>query len=747
TLEFVGVGKTYNVTSVGNVSVANAFNISGTSYCIINTGVFDVAGDINITNTASGGGGSAIININGSGTQTLNGAASAGAGVLPQLVINNTTGSINMTGFPGVANNFTYTAGTVNPGSSTFCFVRGSSSSYTINCTASLNNISILPVSNALTLAITGTLVAAGDLSIDGTFNATLNTGTISVGGDISITNTATGGGGTATILINGTGAQALTSTATAGQGKLPLVTIQKISGTLSMSGIISESRAWTFTSGTVDAVTNGSTVVFGGNNLIITSSGMSFNNVIVTANTSTLANSLTVNGDLTINSTGVLAPGANTINVTGDWNNRATAGFTESTSTVNFNGSSLQTITCPAGENFTNLIINNSSSGVQLANAVAASTSLNMTAGNIDLNGNNVTLGTSASVPGTLTYTNGSLINSGSFIRWLKTSTLIPAGSAAGLFPMGTATDKRPFLISAPVTAPTSGGKVSVAYTDATSNSAVTFSDGVAVVLVRKDLNWAVSTTSLAGGSYNLQVQGTGFGSVGNVADLRLTRIGSVVGTAGVNGGTTTNPQVNRTGITLANLTNTFYLASVSTVNSPLPVTLISFSAQQADGKIKLDWETAAEVNNDYFTIQRSGDGVSWQEIKTVKGNGNATVESYYSAYDENPLQGNSFYRLQQTDIDGKKSYSSIRKVNINSSATVTVYPNPARDYITIKSSLPQTMVISFFNSNGQKMEVPVATNTNNTTVNVSSLVPGAYYLQIKQASLIETKRIMILK
>jgi hypothetical protein len=64
---------------------------------------------------------------------------------------------------------------------------------------------------------------------------------------------------------------------------------------------------------------------------------------------------------------------------------------------------------------------------------------------------------------------------------------------------------------------------------------------------MVRKDLRWTITSgNGLAGGSYNLQAQGTGFGLIGAVSDLRLTRINSGIGTPGVNGGTTANPQIN---------------------------------------------------------------------------------------------------------------------------------------------------------------------------------------------------------
>ena len=187
---------------------------------------------------------------------------------------------------------------------------------------------------------------------------------------------------------------------------------INKPAGTLTLKGIISASRNWTYTSGIVDAGSFSSTVAFGGNALSVASAGMSFYNLRVVANTITLTNNLSVNNNITI-SAGRLAPGGNTINIKGNWNNYGTGGFTEATSTVSFTGSSLQTITSPGGENFANLTVNNSGTGIQLNNNSTVATTFNMTQGNVNSNGNTLTLWTVSCQYGTLSYTNGTLFRS----------------------------------------------------------------------------------------------------------------------------------------------------------------------------------------------------------------------------------------------------------------------------------------------------------------------------------------------
>ena len=743
-LEFVGEGFNYVINSVGNITVSNSLNLTGALFYNLNNGTIDVSGDINVTNTAAGCGGTGLVEIIGAGVQNFNGAAVAGEGALPQLTINKVTGNLNLANFPASSNAFIYTAGTINAGTSTYCFTDGNANPYAITGTLSLNNIEFLAITNQQ-FTVTTTLTATGDFTIAGTARVSLNTGSINVNGNIFLTNTSTIGGGSAIINIIGTGNETMDGTAVAiSQDLLPFIVINKASGTLTLKGNISESQDWTYTSGTVDASTFASTVAFGGNALSVTSAGMSFYNVTVTANTITLLNSMTIKNNLAINA-GHLAPGTNTINIAGNWNDYGAGGFTEATSLVNFNGSTLQTITSPGGENFANLKINNSGTGIQLLNSVQIATVLTMTQGNINLNGNTLTLGLSVANNGTLAYTSGTMIGAGTFTRWFKTG-VIAAGSVTGLFPMGTVTDYRPFFVSAPVAGPTTGGSMSVSYNDATTNTNVTIVDGASTVVVRKDLNWAVSTNGMNGGTYNLQVQGTGFGLIGAVSDLRLTLVNSVTGVAGVNGGTTLNPQINRTGLTLANLTNSFYVGSINSVNTPLPITLISFNAFPENGEVKLEWSTASETDNAFFTIQKSTDGRAWTTIQKVLGAGTSSNVENYTAYDQTPFPGISFYRLMQTDIDGKQTFSPIISINLgNKNEEISVFPNPASSLVNISLPSSASYEISLLNISGQLIYNTKITTSNNLVLNVSGYKAGVYFVRVIHDGITETKKLII--
>ncbi|HRH67858.1 MAG TPA: hypothetical protein PLU53_16300, partial [Bacteroidia bacterium] len=96
-------------------------------------------------------------------------------------------------------------------------------------------------------------------------------------------------------------------------------------------------------------------------------------------------------------------------------------------------------------------------------------------------------------------------------------------------------------------------------------------------------------------------------------------------------------------------------------TIGSPLPIELLSFTAHSVDNGCKLEWVTATEINNDYFTLERSHNGKDFEEIRKLKGAGNASHILSYSSIDEHPFSGVSYYRLKQTDYDGHFQYSDL--------------------------------------------------------------------------------------
>ncbi|MCO6500551.1 MAG: T9SS type A sorting domain-containing protein, partial [Vicingus serpentipes] len=131
--------------------------------------------------------------------------------------------------------------------------------------------------------------------------------------------------------------------------------------------------------------------------------------------------------------------------------------------------------------------------------------------------------------------------------------------------------------------------------------------------------------------------------------------------------------------------------LASLSGIN-PLPIELISFNAIANNNVVDLTWKTATEINNAYFTVERSVDGNEWKEILTTNGAGNSNQLIEYFETDYNPLSGVSYYRLKQTDFDGKYEYFNIVPVKFekNSNGNINLFPNPLNsgEIVTIEFS-----------------------------------------------------------
>ncbi|MEN7548188.1 T9SS type A sorting domain-containing protein [Rapidithrix thailandica] len=114
-----------------------------------------------------------------------------------------------------------------------------------------------------------------------------------------------------------------------------------------------------------------------------------------------------------------------------------------------------------------------------------------------------------------------------------------------------------------------------------------------------------------------------------------------------------------------------------------PLPITLLSFHVQQAQGKVVIDWTTASEINNEYFEVQRSQDGKTFTSIGQVQGSGTTDHLQAYQYTDHGPQIGWLYYRLKQTDFDGKSEYFHTAAVNyVAGEKRLEVYPNPVSGY-----------------------------------------------------------------
>jgi len=113
----------------------------------------------------------------------------------------------------------------------------------------------------------------------------------------------------------------------------------------------------------------------------------------------------------------------------------------------------------------------------------------------------------------------------------------------------------------------------------------------------------------------------------------------------------------------------------------NPLPISLLSFDAVCKNDIVNINWSTASETNNDYFTIERSTDATNWEFVNNIPGNGNSNTVMYYSANDDKPYNGTSYYRLKQTDFNGQsETFSPVAVIcgDAGGEQSITYYPNP---------------------------------------------------------------------
>lgn len=166
---------------------------------------------------------------------------------------------------------------------------------------------------------------------------------------------------------------------------------------------------------------------------------------------------------------------------------------------------------------------------------------------------------------------------------------------------------------------------------------------------------------------------------------------------------------------------------------NGLLPVELISFKAMKENEKGIVTWVTAAELNNDFFTIQRSKDGANFEDIGTVAGMGTTNQPQTYTFTDENPLAGTSYYRLKQTDFDGTTEiFKPALFEMISSSSHITVFPNPVsgnKFKINI-NGISNSANLKIVNLHGEEIYNQLVNNARNEelTINQVSIKPGIY-------------------
>ena len=163
---------------------------------------------------------------------------------------------------------------------------------------------------------------------------------------------------------------------------------------------------------------------------------------------------------------------------------------------------------------------------------------------------------------------------------------------------------------------------------------------------------------------------------------------------------------------------------------SSPLPLELLSFTGENKGDINVLKWETASEVDIDYYLIEKSNDGISFEELDKVPASGYSNFNTY-QLVDDNPKEGITYYRLTEISFDGKRGYSDIVAVRKEGDSFIKIYPNIIDDEFTVTINSEEEMVLHIFNLIGQKVKTLYITEKT-TVISRDTLPSGVYFYQI---------------
>jgi hypothetical protein len=192
-------------------------------------------------------------------------------------------------------------------------------------------------------------------------------------------------------------------------------------------------------------------------------------------------------------------------------------------------------------------------------------------------------------------------------------------------------------------------------------------------------------------------------------------------------------------------------YMGCDEAISHPLPVSLTKFALSNMGRDVLVTWQTATEINNKGFYLERSYDGVRFEPIAFYKGKGNSNSVISYQHLDKEILNANTrlYYTLWQVDFDGTKTDLGTRMVQADGiENAIQIYPNPASDAVWIKPGEGNVIdAIEIYTVTGKLVNIwtNLKQNTNNEAIllPVAGLNPGMYVLHIKMGNEVIVKKL----
>lgn len=216
--------------------------------------------------------------------------------------------------------------------------------------------------------------------------------------------------------------------------------------------------------------------------------------------------------------------------------------------------------------------------------------------------------------------------------------------------------------------------------------------------------------------------------------------------------------PTISGDVITFSNVTLSDGYYTIGTKNSlasPLPIELLSFTATKNKNTVEVMWETATEINNDYYIVEKSKDGVKFEPLIQINGAGNSLSKLNYNTVDKKPFDGLSYYRLKQVDFNGTFSYSKIAAVDFKASTEFSfdLYPNPNKgtDFtITFEGIDNKEVLVEVIDVTGKELFSEILVNKENESsafvINPKNkLLPGVYIITATSNQRIYRKKLIV--
>jgi len=230
-----------------------------------------------------------------------------------------------------------------------------------------------------------------------------------------------------------------------------------------------------------------------------------------------------------------------------------------------------------------------------------------------------------------------------------------------------------------------------------------------------------AISSSTVVGAKFRSCDMISGQGALISIGDFNVFPTSGTCTSIGILGTTNDNLVIDYIADLLPCLTSC----------SILPVTLISFETECQKGGKKILWTTSSEINNDYFTIEKSVDALNWEIVTLIQGAGNSNQQINYSYIDDSYENNNqtTYYRLKQTDFDGNFEYFNVLPIRCEVATSPIIFPNPTTNTITISGKEINKIEIIDVLGRIVKQVEPVG---NNIEIDISTFSNGSYMIRI---------------